>query len=171
MPGPATVLAPLAPDYPWWTAADHDALTLAVSRVRPATVLEFGPGMSTATLLDSGVRWIDSFEDREAWYDRSREMLAPHAARVRLRLYRRRDPLILPYAMPRYDLAFVDGPRWVHDRRPELAYARDCAAAVIVHDFWYVEMRRMVSDLFSTGGWRAEQFTTNPGEAIALLTR
>lgn len=160
-----------SPNHPWWTRADHDALAAVIRRARPRTVLEFGSGVSTLTFLVEGVAWIDTFDDHPGWYDFHAPMFRPHP-RIHPHLYRRRDPLYLPQVRtPRYDLAFVDGPRWARDRKPELVYARDRCAAVAVHDFWEPELRRLLGEVFDEGRWRAEQFLTDPGEALALLTR
>ena len=155
-------------DYPWWTRRDDRALLKIMEITRPKTVLEFGPGVSTATLIDGGAERIDSYEENEEWFDKSKEMLSPFS-QVTIRLYVRRYPLFLPEAQPQYDLCFVDGSRWVEERWPEIEYANQHAPMVACHDYEYEAMRHITGELFKD--WKSVIVESDPPKELASFLR
>jgi hypothetical protein len=156
--------------HSWWSEDDRTVLRAILGYIRPKTVLEFGSGDSTLTIAEAGIPWIDTFEDNEKWYDFNYETFKQHRS-INHYLYQRRDPLFLPQVQVQcYDLGFVDGPRWVEEREPEMIYAGSRCRALAVHDFWYDEMQEIVDRLFSKL-WSTVTFEKSNGEAIGLLLR
>lgn len=109
--------------------ADYGHILETTRRIKPRSVLEFGPGWSTLALIEGGANSIESCEDDRAWAATWRERIeVAHRAIVQIHEYRWPH---LPFALrnaarPRYfDLALVDGP---HDLSLRPAVVAHCLA-------------------------------------------
>lgn len=116
-------------------------LRLALSRLRPRRVVEWGPGLSTGIIANhEGVERLHSIEHDEKWFRRAKEQFE-ELPNVRLHLRRSckrhsRYPW-LAVALSRkggpFDLAFVDGRRRVECVLAALASVRP-GGEVLLHD-------------------------------------
>lgn len=116
----------------WCSEADYAAIFNVTQRLRPAKVLEFGPGWSTLALIEGGAETIDAYESEFHWAAHWSDKLRVHG-RVTLRVYHCADPLSIPPADgERYDLGLVDGPRETHRRPAVIRYCLERCARVLV---------------------------------------
>lgn len=111
---------------------DYGAILSTVERLRPATVLEFGPGWSSLALVEGGATRIDACEDadswRKLWHDRLRKY-----PQVTVQWYEWADPLTVPqFDGERYDMGLIDGPYDVAKRPAVIDYCLQRCAAVLV---------------------------------------
>ena len=149
-----------SPDY-YWSHADHATLLALLARLKPRSVLEFGPGLSTLTFAEAGVGQIDTYDDQVDYLSRAQDLLSQFP-QISIRLYdRRRVPLFLPRAEPRYDLGFVDGPYIQEQRQPEIDYALGRCSAVIVHDSHCRPIVAMLRALHEERGLTVEDHMTD----------
>jgi len=134
------------------------------------TVLEFGPGASTAAFLDLGLD-VTSYEHDPAWLAKLRAELP---AGAKLHGYANAERLSLPEIEGRaFDLALVDGPPGIPEAPPYNRFnaAAVCAAAsplVLVHDARRDRERALVAG-YAARGWGVRAWDTHRG--LALLTR
>lgn len=108
----------------WWSFNDYAAVLDVVRRLRPSTVLEFGPGSSTLALIEGGAGTVDCCEDDERWYRVYHERLELRYPKiVRMVRYLWSDPVWIPgLEENRYDLALIDGPRGTPNRPAVIEY-------------------------------------------------
>lgn len=117
----------------WWSFADYGAVLDVMQRLKPKTVLEFGPGSSTLALIEGGAQRIDSCEDSQDWFDVYHERLERRfPAVVKLRRYVWADPLKVGRLAARYDMALIDGPHGTARRPAVLEFCLARAAAVLL---------------------------------------
>lgn len=163
----------------WCSFADYGAILDIVERLRPRTVLEFGPGSSTLALIEGGAEAIDACEDDPRWFAAYRERLAEFPA-VAMQAYNWHDPIRIPQLDGRrYDLALIDGPKQTERRAPAIEYALQRSAAVLVPtEEWRgfgprpdLGLRGVVAALASQYGRAVEIMETGPlAGAYALMT-
>lgn len=118
----------------WFPFSDYGAVLDIVVRLRPSSVLEFGPGASTLALVEGGADSIVTLEDDLSWFERR---VAEFAAfpQVSVFLYRHADLPDIPWlAGMRFDFGFVDGPVATEARGAEIAFALARCRAVACHD-------------------------------------
>jgi predicted O-methyltransferase YrrM len=152
----------------WWSFADYGTLLDIVVRLRPRTVLEFGPGSSTLAIVEGGAERVDSFEDDPKW-------ISAHAPRfaglpVVLRRYTHADPLVISDIGERtFDFGFVDGPRETDTRGVEIAYALARCSAIACHDALSAPVIAAL-DVARASGRQVEivRYDRNPGEPHAI---
>lgn len=117
----------------WCSEADYGAIVDVVERLRPRTVLEFGPGWSTLALIEGGAGQVTTCEDDPHWADVWTRRLGPHADQVLFIGYNRMEPFVVSaLGDQRFDLGLVDGPREKIDRRPVIRFCLDRCDAVLV---------------------------------------
>lgn len=117
----------------WWSMADYGAVLDVMHRLKPARVLEFGPGSSTLALVEGGAAHIDCCEDDPGWAQVYEERLTRRFPEiVHLHRYTWQEQLAIPAIDGEtYDLALIDGPLGT-DRRPAVvAYCLDRCRAVL----------------------------------------
>lgn len=162
----------------WWSFNDYAAVVDMVRDLKPATVLEFGPGSSTLALIEGGARIIDSLETDPHWLDVHQRGLAAFP-QVALHPYTWSKPLTIPGIDHKaYDFALIDGPPETIGRPTCIAYAIERCAAVFVpleetpHDAGAGFLRPVVAMLAGDYGRRLKIFEgTGPlAGAFALLT-
>lgn len=152
----------------WWSFADYGALLDIVVRLRPRTVLEFGPGSSTLAIVEGGAQRVECYEDDPKW-------IAAHAPRfaglpIVLRHYTHADPIVLSeMGDRRFDFGFVDGPRETDTRGVEIAYALARCAAIACHDALSTPVAAAL-DAASKAGRQVEiiRYDRNPREPHAI---
>lgn len=108
----------------WWSFADHATVLSTVRRLRPRTVLEFGPGSSTLALIEGGAERIDCCEDDPVWfltYCHRLEDVYPRI--VRMRPYQWSVDLVIPGLRDTYDFALIDGPQAIERRGAAIGFA------------------------------------------------
>lgn len=116
----------------WWSFNDYGAVLDVMERLKPKTVLEFGPGSSTLALLEGGSEHIDTLEDDSDWADVYRQRLVDKfPGRVALHEYQWADPLRTPVDDRRYELALIDGPHGTPHRPAVIEYCLHRCAAVL----------------------------------------
>lgn len=159
----------------WWSFADYQAVLDVMARLRPDTVLEFGPGSSTLALIEGGATRIDTCEDDRIWYDVYEPRLARRfPAIVRLHRYVWSDPLRIPALDDqRYDLALIDGPFNTPRRPAVLEYALARCAAVLMPTEEYKTapmLRPLITAIAANTGRSLEIVETGPlSGAFALI--
>lgn len=118
----------------WWSFADYGAVLDVMARLRPARVLEFGPGSSTLALIEGGAQRIDCCEDDKRWATVHRSRLEHRfSGKVAIVDYQWSDPVSIPALDPeRYDLALIDGPRETPKRIAVLDYCLQRCAWVLI---------------------------------------
>lgn len=158
----------------FWSLQDYGAVLAVMARLKPRTVLEFGPGSSTLALVEGGAIRIDSCEDDADWMATNRKLLAAHLA-VELHAYTWADPLTITRLQDRrYDLALIDGPQDEH-RRPaciEFALARSRNVMVALECAQgETFLTEACSALAAKHGRQIEMMETGPlAGAFAVLT-
>jgi hypothetical protein len=116
--------------HSWWSSDDRAVVMAVCARLRPVSVLEFGPGASTLALLAGAVSHIDACEDNHDWAKVALERLPPE--RVRVVRYVWGDPLRIPALDgSRYDMALIDGPRITMNRIAVAQYCFDRCTHVL----------------------------------------
>lgn len=130
--------------HPWFPIEDYAALYDLTLRVRPASVLEFGPGTSTLAFVEAGVGRIVTCED-----------VVDRVAGLRTQFEQYGTVTVVPNHHPahygRFDLGFVDGPVRTEDRGPNIAYALAHCDVVAVHDARRDGVRQAVELAFRSG--------------------
>lgn len=123
-------------EHRWFPRECYAALVGVVRRLRPARVLEFGPGTSTRALVEAGVDRVDTCEDSLEYYRRALVDLARFpSVTVHKYLVQPGRPVSVPALDgERFDLGFVDGPFGPESRPPTIRYALDRCDAVLCHD-------------------------------------
>lgn len=118
----------------WWSLLDYGAVLAVVERLKPATVLEFGPGNSTLALIEGGAGHIDGAEDDPKWRAIYQARIADvYPDRVELFGYTMADPVSIPAIDGRrYDLALIDGPRNTELRPLVIEYCIARCARVLI---------------------------------------
>lgn len=118
----------------WWSFNDYGAVLDVMQQLKPARVLEFGPGSSTLALVEGGAQHIDTCEDAPDWAAVYEERLvARFPDVVRLHRYTFGYPLTIPAVDSQlYDLALIDGPRNREYRAAVVVYALERCRAVLV---------------------------------------
>lgn len=126
---------------------DYGALLHECARVGARSVLEFGPGISTLALVESGAEMIRTCEYQDRWIAQAAELLRGHP-HVSVHRYCN-EPVVKMQDDPgnEFDLAFVDSPLGVPSRgavrHPEqedcnrlntVLYALDRSPVVLLHD-------------------------------------
>jgi hypothetical protein len=138
------------------------------------SVLEFGPGRSTACFLDAGCR-VYSLEYEARWLAHYRGVFA-NRPQLTLGVFQNREPAVLPQGLPeRFDMALVDSPAGEH-----VAGAAGCsrlntclaAAAhtdlILLHDVNRSTERSTVEHMRNLG-WDCESLAGAP--KLAALRR
>jgi hypothetical protein len=118
----------------WWSMNDYGAVLGAMLELKPARVLEFGPGSSTLALIEGGASHIDTLEDNGDWAKVYRERLErKYPGVVHVHEYVWADPLTVPAIDGEtYDMALVDGPRGMDRRHAVIEFCLDRCRAVLV---------------------------------------
>lgn len=118
----------------WWSLADYGAVLDITRRLQPKTVLEFGPGSSTLSLIEGGAGHIDCCEDDPKWFDVYRRRLqSAYPGAVEMIAYDWADPVAIPAVDGKlYDMALIDGPRTTENRVAVLDYCLQRCAAVLI---------------------------------------
>jgi hypothetical protein len=89
---------------------DYGALLAECRRINARTILEFGPGISTLALIESGAERIATCEYQDQWIAAAQERLKGHR-QVSLHRYRNdAEVSVNGLCRARFDLAFVDSP-------------------------------------------------------------
>jgi hypothetical protein len=160
----------------WWSFNDYQAVLEVVRRLRPKTVLEFGPGSSTLALIEGGAEHIDACEDDRHWFDVYEQRLARrYPNTVQLYEYAWSDPLrIPPIDGNAYDLALIDGPYDTPRRPAVLVYClARCRSVLIPTEDYKVAsppLRPHIAALAAAAGRPVEIFETGPlSGAFALI--
>lgn len=159
----------------FWSFYDHEHVFSVAERMKPKSVLEFGPGSSTLAFLEACSAHIDTCEDSEDWARVYRARLeARFPDRVTIHAYRWSDPLSVPTVDGRwYDLGFIDGP-YGTERRP--AVVRYCmlhcdAVLVCCEDAKGEGLRHAIETIADAAGWNCRVEITGPlSGSFALLT-
>ncbi len=107
----------------WWSLQDYGAVLGAMAAIRPASVLEFGPGSSTLALIEGGATSIDTCEDAPDWAEVYEERIVKRFPEI-VRLHRFEWPAGRAISIPslegkKFDLCLIDGPRETA-RRPDV---------------------------------------------------
>lgn len=116
----------------WWSLNDYAAVLGVTTQLQAKTVLEFGPGSSTLSLIEGGAERIDCCEDDPAWQRTYEERLAAKfPGVVTIHAYRWSAALSIPAIDDRrYDLALIDGPHQTQ-RAAAIEYCLQRCAAVL----------------------------------------
>lgn len=161
----------------WWSFNDYEGVLSVMERLRPRSVLEFGPGSSTLALVEGGAEHVDTCEDEPVWYGRHLEgIVADYPGVVTAHLYQFSDPLVVPGVEGQaFDLALIDGPRMTERRPAVIRYALDRCSAVLVPMEGPPEncyLRPHLDAFAAEAGRRMEIIPTGPlSYAMALLER
>jgi hypothetical protein len=117
----------------WWSFNDHRAVLDTMRELRPARVLEFGPGSSTLALIEGGAAHIDTCEDDPDWASVYEERLqGKYPDVVTIRRYTWAEPLFIQAIDEQtYDLALIDGPLGTNRRPAVVEYCLDRCRAVL----------------------------------------
>lgn len=96
----------------WWSFNDYGAVLDVMERLRPQSVIEFGPGSSTLALIEGGARKIDCCETDPHWAGVYRLRLQDvYPDVVSIHLYHLAEPVSVPELDGMsFDLALIDGP-------------------------------------------------------------
>lgn len=168
------------PGAHWCSASDFGAIVDVTERLKPRTVLEFGPGWSTLALIEGGAESIVGCEDKAHWLEVWIERLRPHQEQIRMVGYTWADPL--PITAPvlgreTFDLGLVDGPAETEKRIAVLEFCLQRCAAVLIpleetpalRGQGYLRPRALT--MAERYGWRVELTDTGPlAGTFALLT-
>jgi hypothetical protein len=148
----------------WWTENDHRAVVQVVRSTGARTVLEFGPGTSTLSLIEGGAERIDACEDDPHWFAVYCERLEDvYPERVRLLPYNWTARLQINRAADRYDLALIDGPRVVSRRFAVLHYClARCDRVLIPLEEWDAEGDNGLRRAVCSAGWPTTFIDTGP---------
>lgn len=126
---------------------DYGALVAECRRVKARSILEFGPGISTLALIESGAERIATCEYQDRWLVQAGELLKAHP-HVSVHRYWNEVPVRVDgLTRKSFDLAFVDSPLGTPSRGAvrhpgeeecnrlnTVLYALDCAPVVLIHD-------------------------------------
>lgn len=152
----------------WWSFSDHAAVLSVMERLKPARVLEFGPGSSTLALVEGGATRIDTCEDDPKWaavYEERLQRRFPSVVRI-IRYDWSGLLSITEVDDERYDLALIDGPRDTERRPSVIAYALErCAAVLVPTEDANPEdagLRQIVLDLAAAARRSVEVWDTGP---------
>src|SRR4051812_12408033 len=81
----------------WWSFNDYGVVLEVTERLQAKTVLEFGPGWSTRSLIEGGATTIDACEDNPEWFRVHAERLVPNfPGIVTLHPYICSEPIVVP---------------------------------------------------------------------------
>lgn len=116
----------------FWSFLDYGAVLDMVETLKPARVLEFGPGSSTLALIEGGAGEIDSCEDDPHWGSVYAERIARVYPQVTIRPYLWTDPVYVHGVSGRYDFALIDGPFGTVRRPAVIEYCLDRCAVVMI---------------------------------------
>lgn len=158
----------------WWSFSDYQAVLDEMARVRPARVLEFGPGSSTLALIEGGAHHIDTCEDNPDWAGVYEERLqAKYPDIVQLHRYEWKPGLSIPALKDaRYDFALIDGPFGSLRRDAPLRFALKRAPVVMMADVVDAAVVSMVEAIARRAKFAIEYRTTGPlSGAFAVLTQ
>lgn len=110
------------------TSEDWSFIRDTIIKNNVKTVLEFGTGLSTLLMADLGIQVV-TYETMEGWIKKIKE-LKP-AADIRLW-----DGVTLPEQppLPKFDMAFVDGPAGGKTRENSTQLASQLSDLIIIHD-------------------------------------
>lgn len=158
----------------WWSFQDYGAVLDTMRALRPARVLEFGPGSSTLALIEGGAASIDTCEDNPDWAGVYEDRLqGKYPAIVRLHRYSYAVPLTIPAIDGQtYDLALIDGPHGTNSRPPVVRYCMErCAAVLTPTEDGNPDFRRALYAIAAESGWNLTIRETGPlSGGFALLT-
>jgi len=131
--------------------SDYALLMQQVKDLEAKTCLEFGPGISTLALIESGLERVVTLEHDPEWLDANIERFKDYP-QVEVRRYQD-EPIVLADVDEDFDMAFVDSPkgyvhpmknvRGVRKRHPgqedcsrlnSCLFALDHAPVVFLHD-------------------------------------
>lgn len=159
----------------WWSMNDYGAVLDVMARLKPRTVLEFGPGSSTLALVEGGAERVDSCEDNPDWatvYVDRLEKRFPGV--VRIVPYTWSDPIVIPWlGARRYDMALIDGPHGIERRGAVLSFALARCDAVLMccEDAHSAGLRSTIIDIATAAGRAVEIMETGPlAGSFALVT-
>lgn len=118
----------------WWSANDYGHVVDTTQAIGAKTVLEFGPGSSTLSLIEGGALSIDACEDNEHWAKVHEERIAKRfPSIVRIVPYVWNDPLTIKAIEGRsYDMALIDGPHGTPARPAVLRYCLTRCKSVLM---------------------------------------
>lgn len=160
----------------WCSFNDYGAIVDVTARLKPASVVEFGPGSSTLALIEGGAGRVDCMEDDAGWLKVHRERLARRfPGRVAIHKYEWGDPLSVDGCTGlTFDMALVDGPREVARRPAVIEWcARRCAAVLVPTEDHGCRpvLRPLISRIAAAHGMTVEWMETGPlagGYALML---
>lgn len=157
----------------WWSACDHQAVVDVVRRTGAQTVLEFGPGTSTLSLIEGGAMRIDACEDDPHWFHiHCRRVEDRYPERVTMVPYTwGGPPMQINGLADRYDLALIDGPRQVERRPAVLQFCLDrCDRVLIPLEEWDASGDNGLRRAVCATGWPVTYLDTGPlAGTFALL--
>jgi hypothetical protein len=132
----------------WWSFNDYRAVMNITADIQAKTILEFGPGSSTLSLIEGGAQSIDCCEDNPKWAETYRERLEKRfPGHVRIIEYLWSDPIHIPTANRKeYDMALIDAPD-IPERPAVLRYALARCKSVLLptEDHWHAPSMRTVA--------------------------
>lgn len=157
----------------WWSFNDYQAVLDVMDRLKPARVLEFGPGSSTLALIEGGASRIDTCEDDPEWSAIYRlRLVAKFPDVVRLHRYAWRRQLSIPALdSEAFDLALIDGPRVTARRVAVLDYALPRCSAVLLPLDDSQRMSRRLEQLATGARYTVELKETGPLAGVFALVK
>lgn len=160
----------------WWSFNDYRCVLTTVRRLKPHTVVEFGPGSSTLALIEGGAGRIDSFEDKPEWREVYQARLAEVYPNVAIHSYEWADPLVIKgFARRRWDLALIDGPHTTPKRPAVIAWCfAHCEALLIPTEDYHCTpiLRPVINELAAKYKRQVEYLETGPlSGGFAVVTK
>lgn len=162
--------------------AEYGALLSAVRELKPTSMLEFGPGVSTVALLEAGCDKIVTCEYDRRWLARMRRKLGRYRNVKVVHYYNRVDRVVPTIGDDEmFDAAFVDSPIGQGGRRVRFEgdgdksrlhttdFALLHASVVFLHDAKREGEQRTLEEIDRRGGFKIDIIDTPKG--IARIAR
>lgn len=114
------------------TERDFEFIKESIKRFNVKSVLEFGAGLSTLVLSDIGLEKLVSYEDKQEWIDKIKEIKPT----VDIRIWDgvNLDAEILKSKEGKFDLCFVDGPTGGQSREFSTYISTQMSDILVIHD-------------------------------------
>jgi hypothetical protein len=107
---------------------DYGAILDECAKLKPLTVLEFGPGISTYAFVEAGVERIATCEYKDAYLQKAIEDFKQWPHVTVHRFLNNADVEVLGLTRSNYDLAFVDSPVGIESKSsPRFPGQEDCS--------------------------------------------
>jgi hypothetical protein len=112
-------------EKPTFFFSDYALLMQQVKDLGAKTCLEFGPGISTAALIEAGLKKIVTLEHDPQWFDANVERFKDYPQVLVGSYYD--EPTVLADIEEDFDMAFVDSPKGYTGGRKRHPGQEDCS--------------------------------------------